>query len=65
MTIGKFYSPPYQIECFIARHKDTGQEYEYSEYGEAKSFCDLYNYDGDHTPENYEPWEIYAKIKNT
>lgn len=54
---------PYEIEYFIARHKDTGNEYEFPDYAGAKSFCDFYNYDGDHTPEDYAPWEIYAKIK--
>lgn len=65
MTTDELFNLTCGIEYFISRHKDTGQEYKYQYYWQAKSFCDFYNYDGDHTPEDYEPWGIYAKIKNT
>ena len=50
---------PYTIEYFVVYHNDTGKEYEIPDYAGAKTFCDFYN------EEEYKPWTIYAKIKDT
>lgn len=57
MTTDELLNLPYRIDYFIARNLNTGKEYEFSEYWNAKSYCDFYN-------EDENNWQIYAKIKD-